>query len=193
MEKLLTHFEDIRKKFNLPSLGDDLQVTLKDTQNTQNSIVRVSLKRRQGRSKAVPPLIPISNASSSQEHQLLYTNVNARQAKLNKYYALIDISSSYVIAIVLHPTYTQRWLKNKWALKLAQIRDAKRRVEYLQADYLCLDVNIRSLVAITTVRQPPRAFETDCIFDISDDEGALDASKDEYLVWCQQPRNPLVT
>jgi hypothetical protein len=31
MEKLLTHFEDIRKKFNLPPLGDDLQVTLKDT------------------------------------------------------------------------------------------------------------------------------------------------------------------
>jgi hypothetical protein len=34
--------------------------------------------------------------------------------------------------------------------------------------------------------------EEDCIFDISDDEGALDASEDEYLVWCQQPRNSLV-
>jgi hypothetical protein len=65
MEKLLSHFEDIRKKFNLPPLGDDLQVTLKDTQNTQNSIARVSSKRRQARSKAAPPLTPVSNASSS--------------------------------------------------------------------------------------------------------------------------------
>jgi hypothetical protein len=34
MEKLLNHFEDIREKFNLPPLGDGLQVTLEDTQNT---------------------------------------------------------------------------------------------------------------------------------------------------------------
>jgi hypothetical protein len=38
----------------------------------------------------------------------------------------------------------------------------------------------------------PRVVETDCIFDISNDEGTLDASEDEYLVWCQQPRNSLV-
>jgi hypothetical protein len=31
MEKLLGHFEDIRKRFNLPPPGDDLQVTLEDT------------------------------------------------------------------------------------------------------------------------------------------------------------------
>jgi hypothetical protein len=31
------------------------------------------------------------------------------------------------------------------------------------------------------------------MFDISDDEGAIDASEDEYLVSCQQPRDALVT
>jgi hypothetical protein len=44
----------------------------------------------------------------------------------------------------------------------------------------------------TTARQPPRVVETDCILDISDDERALDASKDKYLLWCQHPRNSLV-
>jgi hypothetical protein len=102
------------------------------------------------------------------------------------------MSSSYVAAVVLHPAYTWRWLKNKWASKPAWIRDAERRVEYLWADYSCLDVNLRSPVAATTARQPPRVVETDCIFDISDDEGALDTSEDGYLVWCQQPRNSLV-
>jgi hypothetical protein len=192
MEKLFSHFEDIRKRFNLPPPGDDLQVTLEDTQNTQNSIGRASLKRRQARSKAAPLPAPAFSASSSQEHRLLCTNVNAGWAKLNKYYALTDMSSSYVAAVVLHPAYTWRWLKNKWASKPAWIRDAERRVESLWADYSCLDVNLRSPVAATTARQPPRVVETDCIFDISDDEGALDASEDEYLVWCQQPRNSLV-
>jgi hypothetical protein len=54
MEKLLSHSKDIRERFNLPPPGDDLQVTLADTQNTQNSIGRVSLKRRQARGKAAP-------------------------------------------------------------------------------------------------------------------------------------------
>jgi hypothetical protein len=71
-------------------------------------------------------------------------------------------------------------------------RDAERRVEYLWADYSGLDVSLRSPVTAATTCQPPRVVETDCIFDISDDEGALDASEDEYSVWCQQPRNPLV-
>jgi hypothetical protein len=44
MEKSLSHFEDIRERFNLPPPGDDLQVTLEDTQNIQNSTGRVSSK-----------------------------------------------------------------------------------------------------------------------------------------------------
>ncbi|THW73275.1 hypothetical protein D6D17_10664, partial [Aureobasidium pullulans] len=177
---------------------DNLQVTLEDTQNTQNTqtsqvpVGRVSSKRRQARSKAAPLLTPVSNASSSQEHHLLCTNVNASWAKLNKYYALTDMSSSYVAAVVLHPAYTWRWLKNKWASKPAWITDVERRVEYLWADYSGLDISLRSPVTAATTCQPPRVFETDCIFDISDDEGALDASQDECLAWCQQVRNPLV-
>jgi hypothetical protein len=102
------------------------------------------------------------------------------------------MSFPYVAAVVLHPAYTWRWHKNKWASKPAWIRDAERRVEYLWADYSGLDVSLRSPITAATTCQPPRVVETDCIFDISDDEGALDASEDEYSVWCQQPRNPLV-
>jgi hypothetical protein len=65
MKKLLGHFEDIRERFNLPPPGDDPQVTLEDTQNTQNSMARVSSKRRPARGKAAPPPTPVSNASSS--------------------------------------------------------------------------------------------------------------------------------
>jgi hypothetical protein len=193
MEKLLGHFEDMREKFNLPLPGNDLRVALEDTQSTQQYMARGSSERRPARGKAESPPTPVSNASSSQEYRLLCTDVNAGWAKLNKYYALTDMSSSYVAAVVLHPAYTLWWLKNKWASKPAWIRDAERRVEYLWADCSCLDVNLRSPVAVTTVRQPPRVVETDCIFDISDDEGAPDASEDEYLALCQQPRNPLVT
>jgi hypothetical protein len=77
MEKLLSHFEDIREKFNLPPLDDDLKVTLRDTQNTQNFMARGSLKRRLARGKAALRPTPVPNASSSQEHRLFCTNVNA--------------------------------------------------------------------------------------------------------------------
>jgi hypothetical protein len=77
MEKSLSHFEDIRERFNLPPPGNDLQVTLEDTQNIQNSTGRVSSKRRQARGKTAPLPTPVSSASSSQEHRLLCTDVNA--------------------------------------------------------------------------------------------------------------------
>jgi hypothetical protein len=32
MDELLTHFEDIRGNFNIPPPGEELQVTLTDTQ-----------------------------------------------------------------------------------------------------------------------------------------------------------------
>ncbi|KAG6042968.1 hypothetical protein E4U39_005201, partial [Claviceps sp. Clav50 group G5] len=56
------------------------------------------------------PPTPIPTPDSSQERRLLCTNVNARWAKLNKYYSLIDLSSAYVPAVVLHPAYTWRWM-----------------------------------------------------------------------------------
>jgi hypothetical protein len=131
MEKLLSHSEDIREKFNLPPPGDDLQVTLEDTQNTQNSTRRVSSKRCQTRGNTALLPTHVFSASSSQEHRLLCTNVNAGWAKLNKYYALTDMSSPFVAAVILHPAYTWRWLKNKWVSKPAWSRDAERRVEHL--------------------------------------------------------------
>ncbi|CCE34912.1 uncharacterized protein CPUR_08851 [Claviceps purpurea 20.1] len=211
MEKLLTHFENIRKKFNLSTPGDDLQVTLENTQAargvlpTRERASASSSKRRQARSKtAVTPtpntmMVPIPTSDSPQDRRLLCTNVNAGWAKLNKYYTLTDLSSAYVAAVVLHPAFTWKWLKNRWNSRPSWIDDAEERVQHLWADYSCLDITGCELSS-TAPRQPPLVggVESQSIFysindDDDDDEAAFDNCEDEYSMWCQQPRNSLVT
>lgn len=114
IEKLQSHFEDIRQKFNIPPPSEELQVTLADTQNAIASQPSSPKRRRRQALQAPPtPSLTQSEPTTSQEHRLLYSNVNAGWAKLDKDYTLTDLSVSHVAAVDLHPVYTWRYLEKK--------------------------------------------------------------------------------
>jgi hypothetical protein len=71
------------------------------------------------------PCLDQSEPKTSQEHQLLYSNVNAGWARFDKDYALTHLSASHVAAVDLHPVYAWRYPGKKWSTRPDWVREAE--------------------------------------------------------------------
>lgn len=86
MEKLLSHFEELKLRYIIHTADGALS---KGNDTTED-------------------------ASLSEEYRMLCIGINLGWQKLNEYYMLTDRSPYYLAAVVLHPRYTWKFIKSKW-------------------------------------------------------------------------------
>lgn len=120
----------------------------------------------------------------SDEFRMLCIGINLAWKKLDEYYLKTDQSVVHVTAVVLHPSYTWKWLEKAWHQRQDWLTDARQKVRQFWLDnYAQLDIDE---VEQQQAKEDATAWMDANLSDFSDSDYI--PSGDECSRWCNEGR-----
>jgi hypothetical protein len=134
-----------------------------------------------------PPPLSSNPIEQTIEYRMLATGVNLAWKRLDHDFQVTDRSPVYVAAVVLHLTYTWRWIRSKWKERQDWTIYSQQAVkQFWLKHYAYLKVDMPE------GEEPTNAtLLMDADITSEEEEASLESSEtDEYAKWCFEGRVP---